>query len=253
MSKRIIGKTPAAGMSRDEKIATLKKNASVEYDKLARGRWKTECRGAVSVADPEKMSWHCNRNGLAVPVRNDRGIITAKEIDDLEFAFAEGLGDRSFREEFDAMLFGGGKRWADEWSNLVLNGGLDHLLDVVLSGGTQDTSWFVGLLGASPTPAATDTATQIATYDFVNYDESTLPAFTDGGVSGQSVSNSASTADFTCSTNSSTVGGAFLIGTNAKATPSGVVYAAGAFSGGNKSLDDGDTLSVTSTFTAAAA
>ena len=31
----------------------------------------------------------------------------------------------------------------DEWDNIVVNAGLDHLLDVTLSGGTQDTTWFV--------------------------------------------------------------------------------------------------------------
>lgn len=144
-------------------------------------------------------------------------------------------------------------RWVEEANNLVVNEGLDHVLDVVLSGGTQDTSWFLGLLASSPSPGATWTATEIASNDFVDYDEATLQAFTDGGVSGQSLDNSASPAVFTVDTNSSTIGGAFLIGTNAKATPSGTLYSAAAFSGGNKSADDDDTLTVTATFTAAAA
>jgi len=120
-----------------------------------------------------------------------------------------------------------------------------------LSGGSQDTSWFVGLLASSPSPAAAWTSTEIASNDFVDYDEADLQAFVDGGVSSQSMDNSGSPAEFTIDTNSSTIGGAYLIGTNAKASPSGTVYAAGTFSGGDKSADDDDTLQVTATFTQA--
>lgn len=142
-------------------------------------------------------------------------------------------------------------KWEEPIGNIVVNEGLSHALDVVLSGGSQDTSWFVGLLSASPSPAAGWTATEIASNDFVAYDESNLPAFTDGGESSQSLDNSASPASFAINSDSSSIGGAFLIGTNAKGTPAGTLYSAGAFSGGNKAADDGDTLEVTMTFTAA--
>jgi hypothetical protein len=159
--------------------------------------------------------------------------------------------NRSDLRNLERLLYGGGQKWVEEYENIVVNEGLDHVLDVILSGGTQDTTWFVGLLAATPSPLATWTATQIASNDFVAYDESTLQAFTDGGVSGQSLSNSASPATFTISTNSSSIGGAYLIGTNAKSTPAGTLYSAGAFSGGNKAADDNDTLEVTCTFTSA--
>ena len=142
-------------------------------------------------------------------------------------------------------------RWVDEIHNLVVNEGLDHILDVVLAGGTQDTTWFIGLLAASPSPAAGWTATEVGANDFTAYSESTLPAFTAGSVSGQSVDNSASKASFSINADSQSIGGAFLIGTNAKGTPAGTLYSAGAFSGGNKAADSGDTLEVTATFTTA--
>lgn len=150
-----------------------------------------------------------------------------------------------------ALAPGGDLMWSESFANIVVNVGLDHVLDIVLSGGTQDTTWFIGLLASSPSPLATWTATEIAANDFVNYTEGTLQAFVDGGVSGQSVDNSASTADFSINTNSSVIGGAFLITDNTKATPAGTLYSAGAFSSGNKNADNGDTLSVEYTFTAA--
>ena len=86
-------------------------------------------------------------------------------------------------------------KWEDEFDNLVLNGGINYILDAGLSGGAPITSWFLGLLAASPTPLAAWTATEIAANDFVNYDEANLQAWVDGGVSAQSVSNSASVAE----------------------------------------------------------
>lgn len=159
--------------------------------------------------------------------------------------------DKWMMKELDSLLYSGGMKWKEEYQNIIVNEGLDHVLDVLLSGGTQDTSWFVGLLAATPSPLAAWTATEIASNDFVAYDEATLQAFTDGGVLNQSVDNSASPATFTISADSSSIGGAYLIGTNAKGTPAGTVYSAGAFTGGNKAADDDDSLEVTCTFTSA--
>jgi hypothetical protein len=145
-------------------------------------------------------------------------------------------------------------KWTDVIENLVTNVGLNHLLDATLSAATQITTWYVGLTDGTPTTAAGDTAASHAGWTEVTaYDEANRQTWTDGGVSGQSVSNTASPATFTISTNSTTVGGAFLISDNTKGGTTGTLYAVGAFSAGDKSLDDGDSLEVTATFTAAAA
>lgn len=148
----------------------------------------------------------------------------------------------------------GNIKWEDEWENAVVNAGLDHALDATLSGGTQTTTWYVGLTDGTPTVAAGDTMSSHAGWAEVTaYDEAARVTWTDGGVSGQSVDNSASAATFTISTNGTTVGGAFLTSVSTKGGSTGILYAAGAFSAGDKSLDDNDTLDVTATFTAAAA
>jgi hypothetical protein len=146
----------------------------------------------------------------------------------------------------------GVEKWRDTIENIVVNEGLNHLLDVTLSGATQDTTWFVGLTSATPTVAAGNTLASHAGWTEVTaYDETNRVAWVDGGVSSQSVSNSGSPATFTINANGTDVGGAFLAGVNTGT--SGVLYAAGAFTAGNKSLDDNDTLDVTFTATAAAA
>jgi len=148
----------------------------------------------------------------------------------------------------------GNLKWTDVIENLVTNAGLNYLLDAGLSGGTQVTSWYVGLTDGTPTAAAGDTMASHAGWTEVTaYDESTRVAWSDGGVSNQSVSNSGSAAEFTISTNSTTVGGAFLVSNSTKGGTTGTLYAVGAFSAGDKQLDDSDVLTVTATFTAAAA
>lgn len=146
----------------------------------------------------------------------------------------------------------GVEKWRDTIDNIVVNEGLDYILDAGLSGGTVDTSWFIGLTSASPTIAAGNTLASHAGWTEVTaYDEASRQAWVDGGVSGQSVSNAGTPAVFTINADTTDVGGAFLCGV-ASGT-SGILYAAGAFTAGNKSLDDNDTLEVTFTATATAA
>jgi hypothetical protein len=158
------------------------------------------------------------------------------------------------RWEFVCRDKHGNIKWTDHIDNIVVNAGLDYILDAGLSGGTQVTTWYVGLLSDSPTVAAADTmASHSGWTEVTAYDEATRQTWTDGGVSGQSVSNSGSPAVFTISTNGTDIGGAFLVSDDTKGGSTGTLYAAGAFSAGDKSLDDGDVLSVTCTATAAAA
>jgi len=145
-------------------------------------------------------------------------------------------------------------KWEDEIHNLVVNVGLDYLLDAGLSGGTQITSWFTGLTDGTPTIAAGDTmASHAGWVEVTAYNEANRPAWSDGGVSGQSVDNSASPATFTISTDNTTIGGAFLASNNTRGGTTGTLYAAGAFSAGDKTIDDNDTIDLTATFTQAAA
>lgn len=146
----------------------------------------------------------------------------------------------------------GWNRRETRWANLVVNQGLDDLLDVMLSGGTQDTTWFVGLTDGTPTVAAGDTlASHAGWVEVTAYDEAARQAFVDGGVATQSIDNIASPAVFTINANGTTVGGAFLCGV--VSGTSGRIYAAGAFGDGDLVLNDGAVLTIEATFTMAAA
>jgi len=143
----------------------------------------------------------------------------------------------------------GNLKWEDEAKNLVVNQGLQHILDVTLESGSQITSWYVGLTDASPSPAAGDTlASHVGWTEFTDYDEAARQAYTSTR-SGQTCSNSGSKASFTIDTDSSSVGGAFIA--SASSGTSGTLLCAAAFSGGNKAADDDDTLEVQYDFSAA--
>jgi len=145
--------------------------------------------------------------------------------------------------------------------NIVVNEGLDHILDATLSNGTQNSTWYVGIFGNNYTPAAADTADGGGTpansfwasgqADEVTtqYTEGARPTWTDAGVTSQAVSNTASPAVFTFGT-ADNVYGAGLVSTNTKAGTTGILMAASKFAAVRAMLIS-DVLNVTYSFTIA--
>jgi len=143
-------------------------------------------------------------------------------------------------------------KWRDTIHNLVVDEGLNHILSSTLAAGTQITAWYIGITNASPVPAAADVMSSHAGWtENTNYTEANRQVWTPGAVSGKSVDNSASKAAFNINTNGQTIGGAFLVSNNTKGGTTGTLYSCGAFTLGNKSVDSGDKLEVTATFTQA--
>lgn len=154
---------------------------------------------------------------------------------------------------FEAFDKDGELKWVEEFENLVVNEGLDDSLDKHLKGSAYTAAWYVGLTDGTPTPAAGDTMASHAGWAEVTaYSEANRQTLTLGSVSGQSVDNSASKASFSINSNGTTIGGGFVTTDNTKGGSTGTLYGIGAFSAGDKTLDNGDTLNVTVTLTAAA-
>lgn len=142
-------------------------------------------------------------------------------------------------------------KWEAVADNLVVNVGLQHLLDVLFAGSAQVDPWYVGITATAPSPAAGDTMASHAGWtEFASYDEANRQTFVDVR-SSQTVSNTASKAAFTISADSSTIGGAFITSDNTKSGSSGTLLCCAAFTGGDKAADDGDTLYVEYQFSAA--
>lgn len=147
----------------------------------------------------------------------------------------------------------GNPKWDDTIKNLVVDEGLDDILDKYLKGSAYVAVHYVGLTGSTPTPNAADVMASHAGWEEVQlYDETTRQIAIWGVVSGKSVDNSASKAVFTISTNATTIGGCFICTNGTKGGTAGTLYGVGSFTAGDKLLDDGDILKVTVTATAAA-
>ncbi len=141
----------------------------------------------------------------------------------------------------------GNLKWEEDGINLVVNEGLDNILDVMFNGSTQDTTWFIGLKNTG-TPAAGDTLASHGTWTENSNYAGDRKAYTTVSASSQSITNTASKASFAIDTDAQTIAGGFLCG-DATGT-SAVLFNAKDFTGGDKSADDGDTLEVTLVITA---
>jgi hypothetical protein len=141
-------------------------------------------------------------------------------------------------------------------ANLIVNESLDKLLNVWLSGSSANSAHYVSLYKSNSTPLATWTS---ATYrslvtEFEDYDESTRPAWTEVGAASQSITNTASPAEFTCNNSATaTIYGAALLSASSKTgagDAAGTLVAATKYSTG-RTVQDTDVAAVRYTINAA--
>ena len=153
-------------------------------------------------------------------------------------------------------------KWSDSFHNLVVNQGLQDMNSKYFKGSGYTAAWFLGLVtgpGSGTTFAAGDTLASHA-----GWTENT--AYTTSGGAGvraavtfgtattadpSVLNNSASPSVFTMTSNAQTIAGAFL--SSVSTGTSGILFSAGDFTGGDKTVDSGDSLSVTYQFSLDAA
>ena len=141
----------------------------------------------------------------------------------------------------------GNLKWVEDFGNAVVTTGLQYIIDNAISGATL----YIGLTDSTPTPSADDTMASHAGWaEVTTYDEANRVTWGQAR-SSQSVTNSSS-ADVTLSGNA-TVGGAFLTTDNTKGGTSETLISVGAFTEGDRSGVEGDSISITYTITLAAA
>jgi len=142
-------------------------------------------------------------------------------------------------------------KWADSFHNLVMNGGLANMNGAYLAGSAQSTTWYLGLVtgpGSGTTFAAGDTLAPHAGWTESTSYTGNRKAVTFGSATTANpsvITNSASPSSFAMNA-TATIAGAFLC--NVATGTSGVLFSAGDFTGGDKSVASGDTLNVTYTF-----
>lgn len=155
----------------------------------------------------------------------------------------------------------GNIKWEDQFHNLVVNQGLQDLNTKYFKGVTYTAAWWLGLVDGTSAPsyAAGNTLashsgwTEIAGTGFggtVYTGNRKQAVFGTATTANPSViDNSASTAVFSIAA-SATIAGAFLA--NQETSNTGVLFSAGNFTGGSKTVASGDTVNVTYQFSAAA-
>lgn len=150
----------------------------------------------------------------------------------------------------------GSLKWTDTFHNLVVNEGLQDMNTQYFKGSAYTAAWYLGLVtgpGAGNTYAAGNTlASHIGWTENTNY-SGNRKAVTFGTATTADPSvltNSAAPSAFSM-TGTATIAGAFL--TNATSGTSGVLFSVGNFTGGDKLVDNGDTLNVTYQFSLDAA
>jgi len=151
----------------------------------------------------------------------------------------------------------GNEKWTDIFHNLVVNEGLQDMNTKYFKGSSYTAAWYLGIIdgaGAGNTFAAGDTLASHAGWTENTAYSGNRVAVTFGTATTADpsvISNSGSPSVFTITSNSQTISGAFL--TTAASGTSGVLFSANNFSGGDKAVDSGDTLSVTYSFSLDAA
>lgn len=135
-----------------------------------------------------------------------------------------------------------------ECPNLVVNEGLNSLLNIMFNGASQITTWYLGIFEGNYTPVGSVTAATItaAATECTAYASSTRPEYVEVASTAQSVTNAASRASFVMNA-TKTVYGAFLVSASAKSATSGVLFSATRFSTA-KALESADELLLTYTF-----
>jgi len=151
----------------------------------------------------------------------------------------------------------GHEKWVEIAPNLVVNTGLQDMNTKFFTGAAYTAAWYVGLVNgtsATTTFSGGDTlATHVGWEENSSYTGNRKAAtFSAATLADPSnINNSASTASFTMNANAQVIAGALVASVDTGT--SGVLFSAGNFTGGDKTVDSGDTLSVTYSFSLDAA
>lgn len=145
--------------------------------------------------------------------------------------------------------------WVEKFENIVVNEGLNSILDIMFHGSTQISPWYCVMFEDNHTPAAGNTYGTPGYTETEAYDEATRPEYNEAAASSQSITNSANKGVFTMSGTKTLYGGALVGGGSAATTKGdaaggGTLFACGQFASSRAVIDD-DVVNFTYTLSAA--
>ena len=148
----------------------------------------------------------------------------------------------------------GNLKWEDTIDNLITTVGKNHMLDTELAGSAYTAAWYLGLISNvsyTTGPAAADTMashggwTEAGGTNAPAYSQGTRVAPSFNAASGGVKATSAAVSFSISSGSSVIVKGAFLNSVSTKDGTTGTLLSVGLFSGGDKTVSSGDTLTST--------
>lgn len=140
-------------------------------------------------------------------------------------------------------------KWEKDLPNGIVDEGIEYLLDAGFNGGSQISTWYVGLIDNSGFSALSNSDTMASHSGWSEstaYTEATRPEWTAGAAASRAVTNGTS-VDFSINA-TVTIRGIFITSNNTKGGTTGTLWSTAAF-GTNASATSGDTLKITYTVT----
>ena len=146
----------------------------------------------------------------------------------------------------------GKEKWSDTFHNLVVNQGLQDMNSKYFAASGYTAAWYLGLVegpGSGTAFAAADTLashagwTELVPGTAYTGNRKAVTFGTATTADPSVITNSGSPSSFAMLVNSTVVAGAFLA--SVSSGTSGILFSAGDFTGGDKTVDNGDTLNVT--------
>lgn len=142
------------------------------------------------------------------------------------------------------------EKFTDTFSNLVTTAGKNDALDKHLAGSGYTAAWYMGLISSTSYSAVAAADTMGSHAGWLEAGIANAPTYSQGArptaawsaaASGSKALSSALTFSIT---STGTVKGCFLTSVSTKDGTTGILYSAGLFTGGDKVLANGDSLSV---------
>lgn len=145
----------------------------------------------------------------------------------------------------------GNLKWEDSFPNTVMTAGKNDMLDKYLAGSAYTAAFYMGLISSVSYSAITAADTMASHAGWLEAGATNVPLYTQGArpTSAWSAASAGAKAlssalTFTIGATGGTLKGAFLTTVATKDGTTGILFSGGLFTGGDKVVTTGDTVSV---------
>lgn len=139
---------------------------------------------------------------------------------------------------------GGNLREVVPIKNLVPAAACNDVLDVYLGGGTQKTQWWIAPKGSGAVADSDTMASHPGWAEITAYSETTRQLFVPGAAVNKSIDNDGDEPTFTANEDGVEISGSFLCSGSTKGGTADLLFAAGDFPDGTRTLNTGESVKI---------